>query len=117
MARLIHPSKLEYKVGKSTEETYDCDHHSKPVFAPSPESCHEEDNNGNGNGSNCDPFLGICETSDDDQELDSKGEEEEEIKLQQSDIDLDIYQQEQEGLRVMVLLGTSRNGASFSSQH
>ena len=88
MTRLVHPGKLEDEIGKSAEETQNCDYHPKPVLAPSPESCHEEDDNCNRDGGHCNPFLGICETRDNDKELDGEGKEEEEIELEESDVDL-----------------------------
>jgi len=78
---LVHPGELEDEVCQSTEEKDNGKEHSELVLPSSPECCHNEDDDGDRDSGDCNPFLGICDVVDDNEELYSEAQEEEEIEL------------------------------------
>lgn len=88
MTRLVHPGELEDKVCQSAEEKDNGKKHSELVLPSRPECCHNEDDDSDRDSGDRNPFLGICDVVDDNEELYSEAQEEEEIELQQSNVNL-----------------------------
>ena len=88
MACLVHSGELEDEVRQSAEEEDDGEEHAELVLSSGPECCHDEDDDRDWDSGDRDPFLGVCDVVDDDEELDCEAQKEEEIELQQSDVNL-----------------------------
>lgn len=88
VAFLIHPGEFEDEVCKAAEVEENGDHHSNLVFASSPESCHEQNEDSDRNRCNGQSIFGIGYSCDNDEKLYCEAEEEEEIELQEGDVNL-----------------------------
>lgn len=86
MTRLVHPRKFEDEIGQPAEVREDGEDHPWLVLPASPESCHQQDKDRDRNSGDCEPFLGVGESGDDDEELYCKAQEKEEIKFQKSNV-------------------------------